>query len=428
MRSMMGLENDDSQLTRSEHDARAALDIDSGLPVAWEAMFHVHVHQGKFQEALEDASRMKLAGAPAQEVALYRGTALGRLGRDAEAETELTSSLAVEPGNFLALEAREKERLRRNDAEGAAQDLLELVKIWPSNADYWESLKNAEDAGDHAALARDALDHQIALQPGQAGLWEERAKLDAAMGDHKTALDDYDKAISIDSSDSATWIERAPELWRLSRDSEAVSSCLKGLELKDSALNRSACAVVEWETGDHARAIKTVDSLLPHREEMEAADKAFWFADVGEALMSYGRAKEAVPFLRRALQSRPHWSYGPLFLYFARAMSGDEAAARTDLAARPMEHPDQWPGHLADYLSRRLDDEALRNLTSVDAPGDVAGQACEANFYIGLRHWLDGDVAAGKALLALAASECPRTFTETKIAKAWLALGPGMAR
>jgi len=44
-----------------------------------------------------------------------------------------------------------------------------------------------------------------------------------------------------------------------------------------------------------------------------------------------------------------------------------------------------WPGHLVDYAAGRLDDDALRKLATMDAPGDFAGQACEASFYMGLK-------------------------------------------
>jgi tetratricopeptide (TPR) repeat protein len=421
-------ENDDSQLARSVDDAQAALRANAGDPAVWEAMFYIHDHQGKFKEALEDVDRMKAVGAPPQDLAMYRGVILGRMGgRDTEAEAELTRSLAVEPGKYVALMSRTQERLRRKDVDGALQDALALVKGWPDTADCWEFLKNAQKAASHAALARAALDHQIALLPASASLWNERARLDGDLGDHETALADFDKALAIDKSDAGDWVERAGELWRLKRDTEAVASCLKGLELLDTALNRSACAVVEWEAGDHARAIGTLDTLPSHRKDMEAANEVYWFTHVGEALMSYGRAKEAVPFLRRSLDNRPDWPYGPLLLYFARALSGDEAGARAELAARSVKHPQPWPGHLVDYAARRLDDDALRKLATVDAPGDFAGQACEATFYMGLRHWLEGDATAGKALLVRAANECPRTFVEAQFARAWLAAGPGLA-
>ena len=422
-------ENDDSQLARSEDDVQAALRANPEEPIVWVAMFRVHDHQGKFKEALEDVDRMKAVGAPPQDLAMYRGEALGRMGgHDAEAEAELTSSLAVEPGKYEALVARTQERLRRNDVDGGLQDALALVKGWPDTADCWEYLKNAQKAAGHAAPARDALDHQIALQPGQAPLWNERARLDRDLGDHEMALADFDKALAIDKSDASNWVERASELWRLKRDTEAVASCLKGLELLDTPLNRSACAVIEWEAGDHARAIGTLDTLPSHRKDMEAANEVYWFVQVGEALMSYGRAKEAVPFLRRSLDNRPDWPYGPLLLYFARALSGDEAGARAELAARSVKHLQPWPGHLVDYAAGRLDDDALRKLATVDAPGDFAGQACEATFYMGLRHWLEVDVTAGKALLLRATNECPRTFVEAQFARAWLAAGPGFAR
>ena len=419
-------ENDDSQLARSEDEAREALRANARDPIVLQAMFYVHDHQGKFKEALEDVDRMKAVGAPPQDLAMYRGVALGRMGgRDAEAEAELTSSLAAEPGKYVALVARTQERLRRNDVDGALQDALALVKGWPDSADCWEYLKKAQEAGDHTALARDALDHQVALQPPQADLWDERATLDARLHDRETAVADYDKALAIDKSDVDAWLHRGVQLWLLGRGQEAVTSCLKGLAVNDAPPNRAICVAVEWGTGDHARAIETLDALTPHREEMEAADMSYWFREVGEALMSYGRAREAVPFLRGALRREPDSNYLALALYFSSAMSGDEAKAREELAARSMAKASPWPAHLIDYAAHRLDDDALMKLATAGAPGDLAGQACEATFYTGLRHWLDGDVAAGKAMLVRAANECPRTFAEAMIAKAWLAAGPG---
>jgi len=428
LRSMMRIdEDDDAQAASSEDDAKTALGIDPGLPLASEAMLHVHRHRHEYQKALEDADRMKVAGAPAQQVALYRGMALEDLQRDDEAEAELTSSLAIEPDNWIALKSRADLRLHRNDAEGAVQDSLAWTRVRPTRQESWESLKNAQMAAKHSALARDALDHQIALQPGQAALWADRAKFDVELGEHETALADDDKALAIDKSDTLTWLHRAHELVRLNRGDEAVRSCLTALDLYDVPFNRSNCAVVEWQAGDHARAIATLDALLSHREEMEAADQLYWFDNVGEALMGYGRAKEAVPFLQSSLKRWPDVEYDRLFLYLAHALAGDEAAARAELAARSTEHMGQWPAHLVDYLARRLDDEGLRKLATVDAPGNFDGQSCEANFYIGLRHWIDGDAAVGKELLIRAAAECPRTFTEAEIARAWLAAGPGSA-
>lgn len=120
LRSMMTIdEDDDTQFASSEEDARKALGMDAGLPLTSETMFYVHRHRHEYQKALGDADRMKTAGAPPQQVALYRGMALADLQRDDEAEAELTSSLAVEPENWIALKFRAEVRLRRHDAQGA---------------------------------------------------------------------------------------------------------------------------------------------------------------------------------------------------------------------------------------------------------------------------------------------------------------------
>lgn len=429
VRSMIAIdEEDDRQLAQAADDAQAAIRADAGLPIVWEAMYRVHDRQGQYQQGLEDTDHIKATGAVSQDAAMYRGIALGMLKRDAEAEAELTSSLAAEPGNFVVLRARTQARLRRHDVQGALQDALEMVKLFPDVPLSWDALEDAQLAANHPVEARDALDHEIALRPAQASLWAERARVDRLFGDYETALADDDKGLAMDRSDAVAWIRRANTLWRLNRDNEAVQSCLTGLDVLDTPMNRSACAVIAWRAADHALAERMLEALLASREEMEAANEVQSFGEVGEALMSYGRAKDAAPFVQRALISRPDWVYGALFLYLARALAGDEAGARVELAARSTEHPTQWADHLADYFTHRLGDDALRRQAMMGVPGSVSGQACEANFYIGLRHWLDSDVATGNALLARAANECPRTFNETLFAKAWLAAGPGATR
>jgi tetratricopeptide (TPR) repeat protein len=424
LRSMMALENNDSQLARSEDDARAALGIDAGLPVAWEAMFHVHDHQGRYQEALEDANRMKAADAPPQEVALYRGMALGQLQRDTEAEAELTSSLAVEPGNFLALEARAKERLRRDDVDGAAQDALELVRIWPNNADYWNALMQAQAARGDMKGALEAVEQKIRLQPDKGRVFAERAEVKGGLGDYKGAVEDYDHSLALDASDADVWIDRATPLWRLDRGSDAVASCLKGLALSDTPSHRSTCTVIDWQAGDHARAAQLLDVVLARKEGVQILSGTYWLNNLAMEMLSYGRMRDAAQWLKFS-QKEHAWTYGAVFLYVARSLAGEEAAARAELLVRSKPAEPQWQDHLVDYAAHRIDDDALVRLSSTGAPDDLPGQSCEVAFYRGLRHWVDGDVEGGRALLASAAATCPRTFNEARIARGWLAAGPG---
>ena len=426
LRSMMRLsDGDHSQLKLSDDDAREAVRIDASVLLAQQAMYHVHDCQGRYEELLGDVDRLKAAGAPPQDVSVYRGMALMQLERDEEADVELTNALSIEPGNFLALTSRTRERLRRGNAEGATQDALEMVKIWPNKADYWDSVMHAQAMRGDFKAALEAVEQKIRLQPGNARFLTERADLKDDLRDYKGAVADYDRSLALDASEPDTWIDRAMSLRRLDRGSDAVASCLKGLALSDTPRHRSTCTVVEWQAGDHLRAVETLDRVLSEKGGVELLAGEYWTNNFAMETLSYGRMKDAVAWWTQSQKIDPDWAYGALFLYVAHSLSGDEAGARAELAVRSGHAQPRWQDHLVDYVARRIDDDALLRLASTGAAEDLSGQSCEAAFYRGLRHWIDSDVESGRALLASAATICPRTFNESLIARGWLAAGPG---
>jgi len=429
-RALVAVDRGGDALKGAEGDIRAALRADDRVPLPWKALFHLHVNQDKFEDARADIDRMAAAGAPPQDVALSRGILLECLKRHDEAEIELSRTLAIEPGHVIALLVRSRERRHRDDLDGALKDSQELVTHQRDNPDYWDELMLVQfDRGDYAS-AREAVDQKIRLVPERARFLAERAELDGPLGDYKGAVEDYDRSLAMDPSDPDAWIDRATPLWRLDRGSDAVASCLKGLALSDTPRHRSTCAVIEWQVGDDARAVETLDRVLARKEGIETIDSEYWRNNLAMEMLSYGRMKDFAAWWTSSKKDRKDadWTYGAVFLYVARALSGEEAAARVELAARPAPAKARWEDHLVDYAAHRIDDDALVRLASVGAPDDLPGQACESLFYRGLRHWIDGDVAGGRALLADSASSCPRTFNETRIARGWLAAGPGASR
>jgi len=425
VRSMLRLnDSDPGHLKLSDDDAREALRIDPTAPIARQAMYHVHDAQGKYDELLADVDLLEAAGAPARDVSAYRGMALMQLKRDDEAEVELTKTLAIEPGNFLALTSRTKERLRREDAEGAAQDALAVVKLWPNKTDYWDSVLQAQAMRGDLKAALEAAEQKVRLQPDNAVFFAERADLKGGLRDYKGAVADYDRSLALDASDPDAWIDRATPLWQLDRGSDAVVSCHKGLALSDTPRHRATCTVVEWQVGDHAHAVQTLNDVLGGKDGVQLLSGSYWVKNFAMELLSYGRLREAAAWLKLS-QKQHDWTYGAVFLYVARSLAGEEAGARAELTARAKPVKPQWRDHLVDYAAHQIDDVELMRLSNTGVQDDLPGQACEAVFYRGLRHWVDGDVAGGRTLLASAASTCPRTFNEALIARGWLAAGPG---
>jgi predicted Zn-dependent protease len=424
-RAMAEIARGGNALASGEEDARAALRSDDRIPLPWQALFHLHLRQHMFEDALADIDRIAAAGAPAQDLALLRGFVFQRRGRDDEADAALSRTLAIEPGHTTALLLRSAARLHRRDLDGAFQDARELVANQPNSPDYWDAMMEVQFQRGDFKGARDAVDQKIRMVPDQPRFLAQRAELDADLGDDRGAVAGYDRSLELDASDADVWIDRATPLWRLDRGSDAVASCLKGLALSDTPRHRTICTVVEWQAGDHVRAVATLDRMLAEMASIETPDGLYWKKYLAYEMLSYGRMKDAAAWLASTRKEDPENVYVALLLYAARALSGDEAAARAELAARPAQPKPAWEDHLVDYALRRIDDDALVRLSSTGSADDVPGQACESAFYRGLRHWIDDDVAGGRALLANAASTCPNGFNERLIARGWLAAGPG---
>ena len=425
-RALVEVERGGDALKSAEEDARAALRADDHIQLPWQALFHVHERQDKAEDALADIDRIAAAGAPPQDIALFRGLLAMHFKHYDEAEIELSRTLTIEPGHLIALLSRSRERRFRADLDGALRDARELVANESNNPDYWDTLMQVQFARDDFAGARDAVDQKLRLQPDDAGFWAERAELDGGLGDYEGAVADYDRSLALNAADADAWIDRATPLWRLDRGSDAVASCLKGLSLSDTPKHRSTCTVVEWQAGDDPRAVETLDRVLARTEGIEVIGSEYWRNNLGMEMLAYGRMKDAAQWLKSSQKEQPS-TYGAVFLYVARALAGEEPAARAELAAWPKPPELRWQDHLVDYAVRRIDDDALVRLSTTGDAEDLPGKACETTFYRGLRHWIDGDTDGGRALLSSAASTCPRTFNETRIARGWLAAGPGAA-
>jgi lipoprotein NlpI len=122
----------------------------------------------------------------------------------------------------------------------------------------------------------------------------------------------------------------------------------------------------------------------------------------------------AIADLARALAAKPSDAYPALWLYIARARTGDQSAdAKLAADAKKLAQSD-WPYAVVElYLGQRTPEATLAAPAKPD-------DRCEAQFYIGEWQLLHADRPAAIESLRTAASTCPKDFMEFVDAQAEL--------
>ena len=213
--------------------------------------------------------------------------------------------------------------------------------------------------------------------------------------------------------------------------------------------------------GDAAAALISYQAMLAIMDRLAKSDpsNAGWQRDlsiaddkVGEALFGLGRLDEArdsfsaalqtirpadnAEFLWRralaelymndaaatadaaaALRLKPTYAYYPIWLHVARAHAGQPDAGELAANTKPIDRS-KWPWPIAAmFLGAMTPDEVKNAAASAEPPNARAGQACEADFFIGVYRTEKGAPADAGPLFQSAVDRCPKDFAEYPAAK-----------
>ena len=173
---------------------------------------------------------------------------------------------------------------------------------------------------------------------------------------------------------------------------------------------------VAWRTAnlhlaraEYEQAVEQFDRVLELRPE---ADRALFYR--GIALFYLGRYRESAMSMDAGLQMN-----GDPFMLFWRYMArahgeggtAGQAELRQGLRERGLK-TSTWPGVLAGALLGEATEEKTLELALSGAPGDKAGHAAEAFFYLGQRRLLEGKTPEATALFARAVNTRARNYLE----------------
>jgi lipoprotein NlpI len=159
--------------------------------------------------------------------------------------------------------------------------------------------------------------------------------------------------------------------------------------------------------GDYDKAIVDFDTAVELNPRFGSA-----LANRGRAYQAKGDLRRAVADFARAVSGQPTNPYPVLWLYLARARSGDATTAAAELFANAERlKASQWPYAVVEfYLGQRSGAAMLAAPTKPE-------ERCEAQFYLGEWKLLQADRAAAIEALTTAAQTCPKNFTEFTDAK-----------
>jgi lipoprotein NlpI len=166
------------------------------------------------------------------------------------------------------------------------------------------------------------------------------------------------------------------------------------------------------ETGNRDKAVPAYDKAIAAVDGKY--DRAY--ANRGLAHFELGNYEAAASDLSRFLERYPDDIYRVLWLYLANAHSVDKPTAVAKLTASAAKVPHEWPYRVVELYLDRAKPEDIRA-----AAGGSAGNLCEAEFYIGEWHLLQGDRLAARQALQYAKDNCQPEFIEYSGAQAELA-------
>lgn len=332
-----------------------------------------------YRRAVEKVGRRDLAGALAdvsraigldpQAGAAWRCRAYIRdeQGDHEGAIDDATRALDLDPADALALEYRGAARQVKGDLQGALADYGHQIELAPSAMAY-TNLAVVQNALGRPTEARTSLGKAIDLDSRNVRAYQFRAKVEDEAGDLQRAFSDLLRATELDPRSAGLH----DEFGRLLRE-------LGDLEGADREFSKSIDLDVEGSPAYLDRAYLRFD-------------QGAWQG----ATVDFQKAFLRQPGERDSISLR---------LWLLKARDGQRPSANWGLAdyfkPRIQNGAADWPSKIASYLiGTKSEVEFLRSMDEPDPKGSVE-RSCEAYFYIGSVHHLEGDRAGAARFLKM---------------------------
>ncbi len=159
------------------------------------------------------------------------------------------------------------------------------------------------------------------------------------------------------------------------------------------------------QLGEHEVGVALIEGVLKQRDAEVSSSWARWL--LARVYFHAGEFAASAEQMALALAEDPQDDFAEMWRYLALMQAGETETARTQLATYVAESRDadeiaggDWSIHLVNFLLGEVAEEALLEQAQDADKVTQLERMCEAWFYIGQVHWINGETEAARAAFA----------------------------
>ena len=371
---------------------------------------------GQIARAIEDYDRAIAADPRFANAYSNRGAALGSEGDLDSAMRDFDRAIELDPALALAYENRGVAFKGRGDLDAAIKDLDQAIRLGPDERSYVERAGAWQAKGDLPKAVAD-LGEAIKLDPGREELFVSRGLLWERLHDYTHSIADFDEAIRLNPLSAVAYNDRCNTWLIKAAYAQAAADCEQAEKLDPQLATAHFNRGVLWMVAtEYARAKDEFDQAIGLDPGLAPAYKS-------RGVLNYrsGQFDAAQADLSQAIRQLRTDPYVAIWLYLAQARAGHAQDAARDLAQNAPDRGEAaWPSAVIGLYLGSGDPGLVYKAAQQGDARTQGERQCEAAFYIGEWHLLQGHNGQAMRLLEDAARNCPTTFSESGAARAEL--------
>ncbi len=301
------------------------------------------------------------------------------------------------------------------DHAGAVAEYARGLELDPTNTNLRLSHGNAQRTnGDYPGAIAD-FDSVLALDPQNRDALDGRAETKAAAGDNAGAIVDYGLMLDLDPKDVGALLHRGEAEEHAGDHAGATADFERARQLDPQNANvYYQIGFSRINQGDYAGAI------TPYDQAIALAPKAPDLYQVrGLAYQNLGDSDRALADFDQAVKLNPDFSFYPQF--FRELVEMRRGQTSTDFAKNVGGWKAGWAKSIGQFILGQIDETALLAAAEIRDKESVAGQRCEAYYYLGAMRLLHQDTAGAREFFQKCVATGVMGFGEYQLAKAELA-------
>lgn len=410
--------------------------------------------KGDLNGAIEDYSKAIELSPESGIVYFNRAQVRSQMGDAAGAMEDFNEVIKIDPNFAPAYANRGNIREFRGDIQGAIEDYNATIRLNPRDAAAFFSRGNVKfNLGDYTGAIADystsiywdplpaepfykrglakykldnmagaIADYSEAIRNNSSWtlLYNSRGIARRESGDYNGAIGDFSRVLRIDPKDANAYINRGIAQQIKGRYDQAIADFSEALRLNpQDARAYGNRGNVKRDKGDCSGAIADYSRMvtLMSKEANPYRKRGYQYFDMGLWSKALRDLSQAYTLSEDGLEH----DYDLLRIWLATARLGQReevtSVLREHLKNRKSADSNDWYSKVGNYLVGALSEDALLDAATNADDKTEMGQKCEATFYAGSVHLIDGDIAGGLSLLKECLGTGATEYTEYTSAK-----------